>query len=73
MERVGRHGKSHHTYLKVMEGHKAVEPRTISWEELAQHKTASSAWLSLHGVVYDVTTYLNYHPGGNILLEGCGK
>lgn len=23
-------------------------------------------------MVYDVTEYVNYHPGGDILLEGCG-
>jgi cytochrome b involved in lipid metabolism len=29
--------------------------------------------MSLKGVVYDVTNYIKHHPGGNILLEGCGK
>jgi cytochrome b involved in lipid metabolism len=47
--------------------------RPISLEELGQHKTMDSAWCALNGVVYDVTVYLNYHPGGDILLQGCGK
>lgn len=46
--------------------------RKITPEELAQHKSKESAWLSLYGIVYDVTVYLNYHPGGSILLDGCG-
>ena len=47
--------------------------RKISPQELAEHKTLNSAWLSLNGVVYDVTVYINYHPGGQIMLQGCGK
>lgn len=23
--------------------------------------------------MYDVTVYMDFHPGGNILLQGCGK
>jgi cytochrome b involved in lipid metabolism len=71
---VGKHGKSHHEYLQVMNKHQTNDKfRAISLEELGQHKTAESAWCALNGVVYDVTVYLNYHPGGEILLQGCGK
>lgn len=71
---AGKVGKSHHEYLKVMNAEKHVEAyRKITLEELAQHKTKDSAWLSLNGIVYDVTVYMNYHPGGTILLDGCGK
>jgi cytochrome b involved in lipid metabolism len=47
--------------------------RKITAEELAVHCSKESAWLSLDGVVYDVTVYLKYHPGGLIMLEGCGR
>jgi len=40
---------------------------------LSLHTTAKSAWLSLNKVVYDVTQYLRYHPGGRLILQGCGK
>ena len=74
LENVGKHGKSHHMYMKVMAQHKAVsEMRKISLQELSEHHAAESAWLSLNGIVYDVTVYLHYHPGGNIILKGCGK
>ena len=73
-EKVGKHGKSHHEYMKVMNHHKAVtELRKITLQELAEHNKAESAWLSLGGTVYDVTTYYHYHPGGEIILKGCGK
>lgn len=60
--------------MKVMAQHKAVsEMRKISLKELSEHHTVESAWLSLNGIVYDVTVYLHYHPGGAIILKGCGK
>jgi cytochrome b involved in lipid metabolism len=47
--------------------------RKISLAELAEHTNPENAWLSLNGIVYDVSVYLHYHPGGEILLKGCGK
>lgn len=74
IENVGKHGKSHHQYMKIMAQHKPVaEMRKISQAELEDHSHAESAWLSLGGIVYDVTVYLHYHPGGDIILKGCGK
>lgn len=47
--------------------------RKISAEELAYHTNKDSAWLSLNGIVYDVSVYIHHHPGGDIILKGCGK
>ncbi len=48
--------------------------RSISGEELGQHCSAESAWIALDRHVFDVTTYLKKHPGGQkFLLEHCGK
>lgn len=45
----------------------------VSPDELAAHVYEDDAWISLNGVVYDVTKYLKHHPGGKAkLLEGCG-
>ena len=40
---------------------------------MAEHTSPESAWLSLNGVVYDVSVYLHYHPGGDLILKGAGK
>ena len=32
--------------------------------EVERHNTAGDAWVVLRGVVYDMTPYLRYHPGG---------
>lgn len=74
MEKVGKHGKSHHLYMKIMAQHRPVsEMKKVSLAELAEHTKPDSAWLSLNGIVYDVSVYLHYHPGGEIILKGCGK
>lgn len=41
---------------------------------MAQHCRKDDFWCILHGKVYDLTDYLEYHPGGHdILLEFAGK
>ena len=43
-------------------------------EEVAQHKNKDSCWIILHDKVYDVTNWLDEHPGGEeVLLEQGGK
>jgi len=38
--------------------------------EVSKHCTEDSAWTVYEGFVYDMTPYLNYHPGGKkILME----
>lgn len=41
--------------------------------EISQHVSAKSAWFVLHNKVYDVTPFLDLHPGGrDILLHHTG-
>jgi cytochrome b involved in lipid metabolism len=43
-------------------------------EEIKKHNNAESLWTVLNGNVYDLTCYLDYHPGGEKkLLMGAGK
>ena len=44
--------------------------RSISASELASHASAQSAWLVVHGDVWDVTRFLSAHPGGRSVLLG---
>lgn len=46
----------------------------ITLDEIAKHNTLSDCYLVIEGKVYDVTSYVNDHPGGKeMLLIGCGK
>ena len=48
--------------------------RQITMEEVEQHDTEESLWTVLNGKVYDLTTYLDYHPGGaKKLILGAGN
>ena len=50
------------------------EKRTVTSEELARHCTDHDCWLAIHGRVYNVTPYLDFHPGGREeLLRGAGR
>ena len=48
--------------------------RIVTKEELRNHSTASSCWIAVDGIVYDVTKFLKAHPGGaNVIIDVSGK
>ena len=48
--------------------------KTYSWTEVAKHSKANDCWIVINGKAYDVTTYLDLHPGGaDLILTQCGK
>lgn len=48
--------------------------KKITFDELSKHTTAKSLWIAIHNKVYDVTKFLEEHPGGEeVLLEQAGK
>ncbi|XP_015923335.1 cytochrome b5 [Parasteatoda tepidariorum] len=50
------------------------EIKKYSLEEIADHHDKKSTWILIHGNVYDVTNFLEEHPGGEeVLLDQGGK
>lgn len=48
--------------------------REISREELATRRAADSCWVAINGVVYDLTNFLDQHPGGSKpILKAAGS
>lgn len=46
----------------------------VTTEELAKHCTKQDAWMAIRGKVYNVTSYMSFHPGGvDQLMQGVGK
>ena len=42
--------------------------------DLSNHKAQNDCWIAINGNVYDVTKYLDQHPGGSdLILMMCGK
>ncbi|KAH8690588.1 putative oxidoreductase [Talaromyces proteolyticus] len=44
---------------------------SISGSEVARHNTKDSCWLAVRGRVYDVTNFLDEHPGGARVILNC--
>ena len=42
-------------------------------EEVRQHNTLDDLWTIYRNNVYDITNFVNSHPGGNIILQAGGK
>lgn len=48
--------------------------RIYTADDVANHTTASSCWVSRVGKVYDISGFLSDHPGGDdLLLKYAGK
>ncbi|XP_077210029.1 cytochrome b5 [Tasmannia lanceolata] len=48
--------------------------KLFSLQEASEHNTKEDCWVVIDGKVYDVTTYLDEHPGGDdVLLTATGK
>jgi len=46
----------------------------LTYAEVAKHNTPSNCYLTIKGVVYNVSSYINKHPGGsNAITSNCGK
>ena len=48
-------------------------PKKITLEEVKKHNKKSDAWLVINNKVYNVTNWIDKHPGGKIIMTGVGK
>ncbi|KAF8915236.1 cytochrome b5-like heme/steroid binding domain-containing protein [Mucidula mucida] len=42
--------------------------KTVTFEQLKSHSTKDDIWLLISGKVYDVTKFLDEHPGGDEVI-----
>ena len=42
-------------------------------KEVKKHNTRKDAWIVIKGNVYDITEWIDKHPGGDIIMKGVGK
>lgn len=45
---------------------------SITPSEVAVHNTEEDCWTIIDNSVYDITSYVSRHPGGNNILSACG-
>jgi len=58
--------------VKSPEVHHTVHSK-YTMEEVKKHSTKEDCWTVIKGRVYDVTKFVNEHPGGDVILDGAGK
>lgn len=63
-------GNSNQTQNRDQSG----QSQTFSLVEVAKHNTQQDCWLAIDNKVYDVTDYINKHPGGaQRIITNCGQ
>merc|ERR1712039_1047319 len=59
------HGGGNHLSTPSPANSLADAKPKITYQDLAQHKTrAQRTWVGLYGNIYDLTDYIDEHPGG---------
>ena len=51
----------------------ATETKSYTLADVASHAVKADCWMAVEGKVYDVTSFIPSHPGGEAILLGCGK
>lgn len=60
------------TATETVQQSEAVETNTYTTAEVTERNSAENCWTIIDGNVYDLTTYIDRHPGGDKILEACG-
>ncbi|KAL5221946.1 hypothetical protein ABZP36_026659 [Zizania latifolia] len=50
----------------------ATTSRSYTKEEISAHNTRTDCWVIIKDKVYDVTPYVEEHPGGDAILNNAG-
>lgn len=51
---------------------KKPEPRLFTRQEVSKHNKREDCWLVVNKRVYDVTSYVDFHIGGDAILNNAG-
>lgn len=51
----------------------SMEVSKYTWDEVANHRSPNDCWMVIEGKVYDVTTWVSKHPGGQLIMNGAGR
>jgi len=57
---------------KFLSGKLSMNDKKYSMKEVKKHNKKTDAWIVLYGNVYDVTEWIDMHPGGEVIMAGVG-
>ncbi|CAE7851936.1 cyb5r4 [Symbiodinium necroappetens] len=72
-------GGSQLQFLQMLEGNKnpkaqLEEGTVLTADEVARHNQVGDCWTIFQGRVYDISAYIDFHPGGKKqIMQGAGK
>jgi len=47
--------------------------QTFTAEQVGQHASKDDCWTIINDQVFDVTPFIEHHPGGDEILRACGR
>jgi len=48
-------------------------PKTYTRADVAKHQALDDMWMIIEGKVYDLTKFIDLHPGGEVIMDGAGR
>lgn len=60
-------------FKKFFSGKLQMPDKKYSLKEVEKHNKDNDAWLAIHGNVYNITNWIDQHPGGSVIKYGIGK
>lgn len=64
---------SRHNKKKINKNNIKNKMNKYTLEEVGKHNTKKDAWIVIDKKVYDITKWIDKHPGGDIIMRGVGR
>jgi cytochrome b involved in lipid metabolism len=61
------------TATETPQGQNQTDSKTITVAEVQKHASKDDCWTIVENRVFDITSYVPRHPGGDEILQACGK
>eukprot|EP00241_Pyramimonas_parkeae_P010014 CAMPEP_0114242572 /NCGR_PEP_ID=MMETSP0058-20121206/10252_1 /TAXON_ID=36894 /ORGANISM="Pyramimonas parkeae, CCMP726" /LENGTH=129 /DNA_ID=CAMNT_0001355203 /DNA_START=42 /DNA_END=431 /DNA_ORIENTATION=- len=69
---IGRFSSKPNVTAKHVLSNKPKQPKIFSKQEVSQHNSREDIWVILNNKVYDISSYVEEHPGGDAILNNAG-